>query len=216
MSMGFNHHRFQEVPLIGILRGFAMHQIEPLISAAVHGGLQNLEITMNSPDAAGLIRLAVECAKGALNIGAGTVTSRCLLDEALGAGASFIVTPTLTVDVLDQCVRLRTPVFPGALSPTEIACAWDHGATMVKIFPAELYGPAYIRAIKAPLPRIKLLPTGGVDLKTLPEFMRAGADGAGIGNPLFDRKRIEADDWHWVESQCRAFAEAWRVAVASR
>lgn len=216
MSVIFSHQHFQEMPLIGILRGFATHQIEPLISSAVRGGLRNLEITMNSPDAAGQIRHAVECAKGALNIGAGTVTSRRLLDEALSAGASFIVTPTLVIDVLDQCVRLQTPVFPGALSPTEIACAWDHGATMVKIFPAELHGPAYIRAIKAPLPHIKLLPTGGVDLKTLPEFMRAGADGAGIGNPLFDRKRIEAGDWQWVESQCLAFAETCRVAIASK
>ena len=81
---------------------------------------------------------------------------------------------------------------------------------MVKIFPAETLGPAYIRALKGPLPKIKLLPTGGVDLATLPEFLKAGADGFGVGSPLFDRQRIESGDWLWVETQCRAFAEAYR------
>jgi len=84
---------------------------------------------------------------------------------------------------------------------------------MVKIFPAECVGPGYIRALKAPLRHIKLLPTGGVDLKTLPDFLKAGADGFGIGSPLFDRQRVEARDWTWVEAQCRAFAEVYRAVL---
>jgi 2-dehydro-3-deoxyphosphogluconate aldolase/(4S)-4-hydroxy-2-oxoglutarate aldolase len=95
---------------------------------------------------------------------------------------------------------------------SEVVRAWDLGAMMVKIFPAESVGPNYIRALKAPLPHIKLLPTGGVDLETLPAFLKAGADGFGIGSPLFNRQRVESGDWTWVEAQCRAFAEAHRRA----
>src|SRR6266571_7279320 len=94
----------------------------------------------------------------------------------------------------------------------ELPIVGDLGAMMVKVFPAESVGPGYVRALKAPLPHIKLLPTGGVDLKTLPDFLKAGADGFGIGSPLFDRQRVESCDWTWVEAQCRAFAEAYRQA----
>ncbi|MCI0536360.1 MAG: bifunctional 4-hydroxy-2-oxoglutarate aldolase/2-dehydro-3-deoxy-phosphogluconate aldolase [Verrucomicrobiales bacterium] len=180
-----------------------------IVAAARRGRLTNLEITMNTPGAAEQIQEAIILANGQLNIGAGTVTSPAVLEEALRAGASFIVTPTLNASVVDRCVQVQVPVFPGAFSPNEVVRAWELGATMVKIFPAETLGPAYIRSLKAPLPEIKLLPTGGVNLATLPEFLKAGADGFGVGSPLFDPKRIESGDWPWLEAQCRAFAEAY-------
>jgi 2-dehydro-3-deoxyphosphogluconate aldolase/(4S)-4-hydroxy-2-oxoglutarate aldolase len=169
---------------------------------------------MNTPDAARQIQEASALAAGRINIGAGTVISPALLEEARGAGASFVVTPTLNDAVVRRCVADGIPVFPGAFSPNEVVRAWELGATMVKIFPAETLGPAYIRSLKAPLPQIKLLPTGGVDLVTLPEFMNAGADGFGVGSPLFDRQRVDSGDWVWIEERCRAFAETyqWRRA----
>ncbi len=151
-------------------------------------------------------------AEGRLNVGAGTVINLELLDEAVRAGAAFVVTPTVEPKIITECVNQKMPVFPGAFSPTEVVRAGDLGAMMVKVFPAESVGPNYIRALKVPLPHIKLLPTGGVDLKTLPDFLKAGADGFGIGSPLFDRQRVESRDWTWVEAQCRAFAEAYRQA----
>lgn len=215
MKKFFSRESFEALPVIGILRGFNRQQLIEIVSAAQRGGLTNLEITMNTADAAQQIREANALVGDRVNIGAGTVTSLALLEEALNAGASFIVTPNLHSVVLARCVQDRVPVFPGAFSPNEVVRAWSMGATMVKIFPAETLGPAYLRALKAPLPGIKLLPTGGVDLATLPEFLKAGADGFGVGSPLFDRQRIESGDWPWVEAQCRAFAAAYARARAS-
>ena len=210
MNPSFSAALFQELPIVGILRGFTLVQMRKIVQAALRGGLRNIEITMNTPGAASQLREAVAVAEGRGNIGAGTVINPELLDQALGAGAAFVVTPTVEPKVIVECVNQKVPVFPGAFSPTEVVRAWDLGATMVKIFPAECVGPNHIRALKAPLPHIKLLPTGGVDLKTLADYLKAGADGFGIGSPLFDRQRVESGDWTWVEAQCRAFAEAYR------
>ena len=212
MKESFSWALFQELPIIGILRGFTLGQVREIVRAALRGGLRNIEITMNSTDAVRQLREAVTVAEGQLNIGAGTVINLELLDQALDAGAAFVVTPTIEPKVITACVNQKIPVFPGAFSPTEIVRAWDLGAMMIKVFPAESVGPSYIRALKAPLPHIKLLPTGGVDLKTLPDFVKAGADGFGIGSPLFDRKRVESCDWTWVETQCRAFTETYQQA----
>jgi 2-dehydro-3-deoxyphosphogluconate aldolase/(4S)-4-hydroxy-2-oxoglutarate aldolase len=204
--------RILDLPLIGILRGFNGAQIREIIPAVIRGGLRNLEITMNSPGAAALIRQAVEIAGGSLNIGAGTVTTTAVLREALNSGATFIVTPALNRDVIRVSVGENVPVFPGAFSPSEICEAWEMGVAMVKIFPAEFGGPAYVRSLRGPFPQIKLLPTGGVDVKTAPEFMKAGANGLGVGSPLFDRSRIEAGDWQWMEDQTRRFVAVLRGA----
>jgi 2-dehydro-3-deoxyphosphogluconate aldolase/(4S)-4-hydroxy-2-oxoglutarate aldolase len=209
----FSRALFQEFPIIGILLGFTLGQVTEIVRAVIRGGLRNIEITMNTTDAARQIREAVTMAEGRLNIGAGTVINLELLDQALVEGASFVVTPTLEPKVITECANHKIPEFPGAFSPTEIVRAWELGAMMVKVFPAESVGPGYVRALKARLPHIKLLPTGGVDLKTLPDFLKAGADGFGIGSPLFDRQRVESCDWTWVEARCRAFAEVYRQAL---
>jgi 2-dehydro-3-deoxyphosphogluconate aldolase/(4S)-4-hydroxy-2-oxoglutarate aldolase len=199
-----------ELPLVGILRGFSTAQVEGIVRAALRGGLKNLEITMSSKDTPEQIRRAKEIVGEEMCVGAGTVLNFEQLERALGAGACFIVTPVVNGEVIEPCVRGKIPVFPGAYSPTEILMAWEMGATMVKVFPAETLGPAYIKSIKAPLPHVKLMPTGGVDLKTLPAFIKAGADGFGVGGPLFDRARVEAGDYAWIEEQCRAFVKLFR------
>jgi 2-dehydro-3-deoxyphosphogluconate aldolase/(4S)-4-hydroxy-2-oxoglutarate aldolase len=198
-----------DLPIVGILRGFPTAHVVQIVRASARGGLRNLEITMGPAETPEQIREARALAGEKMCIGAGTVLNLDLLDRALAAGASFIVTPMVNIDVIAECVQRKIPVFPGAYSPTEILRAWDLGATMVKVFPAETLGPGYIKSIKAPLPQVKLMPTGGVDLKTIGAYKKAGADGFGIGGPLFDRPHIEAGDWIWVESQCRAFVEAY-------
>ena len=197
------------IPIVGILRGFTTPQVMEIVNAALRGGLRNLEITMGSAETPQQIHEARRIAGDRMCIGAGTVLNLELLEKALAAGAAFIVTPVVNVDVIEECVRRKIPVFPGAYSATEILCAWELGATMVKVFPAETLGPSYIKAIKAPLPQMKLMPTGGVDLKTLAAYKKAGADGFGVGGPLFDRARVEAGDWKWIEAQCRAFVETY-------
>jgi 2-dehydro-3-deoxyphosphogluconate aldolase / (4S)-4-hydroxy-2-oxoglutarate aldolase len=199
-----------ELPLIGILRGFTPAQLPNIIAAVLEGGLRNIEITMNSPDAELQIQEARALAGKTVNVGAGTVSNLKLLDQALEAGAQFIVTPSLNRDVVTACVERRIPICPGAFSPTEILEASELGATMVKIFPADAGGAAYISGLRGPFPNIKLLPTGGVDLETGRELLRAGAAGLGVGGPLFDQKRIAAGDWAWLQDQTRAFVRLFQ------
>lgn len=195
-------------PLIGILRGFDARAVEGIVTAAAAGGLRHLEITMNSPDATALIRRAKELAGDTMAIGAGTVLGVAELDAALDAGAAFVVTPIVNEAVIGRCAALKVPVFPGAFTPTEILRAWDLGATMVKLFPADQLGPAFVKNVKAPLPHIKVLPTGGITLESLPVWLAAGADGFGVGSPLFDQQRIAARDWPWLAGRCREFVNA--------
>jgi 2-dehydro-3-deoxyphosphogluconate aldolase/(4S)-4-hydroxy-2-oxoglutarate aldolase len=205
MRADFSIRLFHQAPIVGILRGLAADKIRPVVAAAGEGGLTNLEITMNTAGAAAQIRAARQVGGKDMNIGAGTVTTLALLDAALKSGASFIVTPIVVPHVIQRCVVLGVPVFPGALTPTEIAQAWDMGATMVKIFPADAFGPQYLRSLKGPLPQVRLMPTGGVDRKTLAAYAQAGADAYGIGTPLFRPERMAANDWPWLRKECAAF-----------
>ena len=208
----FRTELLEKNPIVGILRGFHTDQLHPLVQAVLEGGLTSLEVTMNTPGAAEQIGIARSAFGNRMNIGAGTVTTLQRLEEALEAGANFIVTPTLAPEVVARCVELNVPVFPGAFTPTEISRAWDMGATMVKVFPAEVLGPGYLRAVKAPLPHIRLMPTGGVDLQTIGDYCRAGAEAVGVGSPLFKADRVAASDWSWIRERSRALAEAWQVA----
>lgn len=198
--------------LIGILRGFDRRAVEGIVPACVRGGLGDLEITMNSPGAVDLIRAATELAREQMRIGAGTVLDRRQMEAAMAAGAKFIVTPVVNEFVIRSCVEQHVPVFPGASSPTEILRAWEMGAAMVKVFPADQLGPAFIRNVKAPLPHVRLLPTGGITLKAIPGFIAAGADGFGVGSPLFDPDRVAADDFDWLEQRCREFVRVVDMA----
>ena len=205
----FRKDWFEELPVVGILRGFASDATARMISAALDGGLRNVEITMNSPGASEQIRRAVDSFGSRANIGAGTVTSPAALEQALSAGASFIVTPIVIPEVIESCVRLGVPVMPGAMSPTEIVSAWELGATVVKVFPADGLGPAYLRSLRGPLPHIPLMPTGGVTVESLPAFRSAGAVAFGVGTPLFDPARAAAGDWTWFQTQAERFTAAW-------
>jgi 2-dehydro-3-deoxyphosphogluconate aldolase/(4S)-4-hydroxy-2-oxoglutarate aldolase len=209
----FNDARFQSLPVVGILRGFSAAETGGALAAAVRGGLTTAEITMDTPGATDRIREAVAAHGREMNVGAGTVTSVERLEQALAAGAMFVVTPTLVTGVIERCVARGVPVFPGALSPTEIMRAWEMGARLVKVFPAEGKGAGFLVALKEALPEVGLMPTGGVSVSTLGTLARAGASGFGVGGPLFQKERVTAGDWGWVEAQCRAFREAWNAVA---
>lgn len=208
MNTRFSSELFERVPIVGILRGLAARHLSPAVQAVLEGGLTNLEVTMNSPGAADQIRQAAELAGPRMNVGAGTVTSLARLEEARQAGASFIVTPTVSPEVIARCVELGLPVFPGALTPTEILQAWQLGATAVKVFPADLFGPNYIRSVLAPLSEVRLMPTGGIDITNLADYWKAGARSFGVGTPLFRPDRIAAEDWAWLMQQAARFVDA--------
>jgi 2-dehydro-3-deoxyphosphogluconate aldolase/(4S)-4-hydroxy-2-oxoglutarate aldolase len=191
----FSWQEFSKVPVVGIIRNLSIDEISKILLVYHAAGLTTIEITMNTPFAADIIRSATEQYRGKLNVGAGTVCSVEDLKLALEAGAQFIVTPILNPEVVKLCVKSKIPVFPGAYTPTEIYQAWELGADMVKVYPATALGPDYIRDVKAPLNKIKLMPTGGISLGNIEAFMKAGADGLGIGGQLFDKQLIKNQDW---------------------
>ena len=166
---------------MGILRGVEADIIDPVIEIAVSSGLETIEITMNTPGASDMIRRAVDAAQGRLMIGAGTVVTSELMKIALDAGAKFIVSPVLAYDVVEYCRDYEIPVFPGALTPQEIYNAWHTGATMVKVFPSNFFGPEYIREIRGPFNNIELLACGGVTPENIREFFDCGVSAVAFG-----------------------------------
>jgi 2-dehydro-3-deoxyphosphogluconate aldolase / (4S)-4-hydroxy-2-oxoglutarate aldolase len=197
--------RFNELPIVGILRGFSLAAIKEMIPIAHKAGLLNIEVTMNSENVSEQIKYLVSEFTGQMNIGAGTVTDMESLNLALNSGASYVVTPIVVPEVIKTCKSLGVPVFPGALTPTEIYTASQLGADMVKLFPASQLGVGYIKAVKGPFPEIKLLATGGVTVENAAEYKSAGVSGFGIGSPLFDKKKMADRDWEWLEKQVKRF-----------
>ncbi len=195
----FSWNGFSKVPIVGIIRNLSFDTIEKILPIYLSAGLTTIEITMNTQAAAEIIRFAADKYKGQLNVGAGTVCNTDDLDLAIKAGSQFIVTPILDPDVVQACVSKNIPVFPGAYTPTEIYQAWKLGASMVKVYPATSLGPEYIKDVKAPLNKIKLMPTGGINLDNIQTFIKAGADGLGIGSQLFDKTLIKDENWDGLE-----------------
>jgi 2-dehydro-3-deoxyphosphogluconate aldolase/(4S)-4-hydroxy-2-oxoglutarate aldolase len=216
LTTPFDHERFWALPVVGILRGFGEDAVCRAAEAAARGGLTTLEIAMNSADAPALIRALVRTVGGDLNVGAGTVRSLDQLDAACDAGAGFVVTPGIDEAVIGACRSRGIPIFPGAFTPTEVHRAWQLAPGLIKLFPGGRFGPSYIAELKAPLSDVKLMPTGGVRLENLAEFVRCGADAFGVGGTLFPRGRMNAGEWGWIEEQARRFARAYRVAQAAR
>jgi len=192
---GFNYGIFQNMPIIGIMRNVTLDHVKHILPLYAKAGLTTLEITMNSNHAEEIISYAVKEYGSVLNIGAGTVCNRKDLNRALEAGAQFIVMPVVNKGVIKDCVSNKTPVFPGAFTPTEVLKAWKLGATMVKVFPAEVLGSRYIKEILAPLNEVQLLATGGISLDNIESYLAAGTKGFGIGSPLFVKRYIEEKDW---------------------
>ncbi len=203
----FSWELFNKAPLVGIIRNVSPEDVKRILPIYREAGLTTVEITMNTPGATDMIRYALENEHYGLNIGAGTVCTKDDLDAALEAGAQFIVTPVLSKKVVKSCVKKGIPVFPGAYTPTEIFQAWSLGASMVKIYPATALGPGYIKDLKAPMSQLKLLPTGGVSLENMEAFLKAGANGLGIGGQLFDRKLIQDKNWDGLKAHFLQFAQ---------
>lgn len=207
-TAAFNEDAFKRMPVVGILRGFAVEQTIAAALAAIRGGLTTIEITMDTSGAAAQIHQLASAVPEGVNIGAGTVCSVADLQMACEAGATFVVTPVVVPDVIAAAVQRKLPIFVGAMTPSEIFAAWQAGATMVKVFPCDQLGPTYIRNVKAPLAQIPLMPTGGVTVETVLEYRKAGASAFGVGSPLFAKSRIDGGDWKWITEQAARFAAA--------
>jgi len=194
MKNEFKADKFDEMPVIGILRNVPLPEIEAILPYYIKAGFTNLEVTMNSNGAEEMIRHLSENYPS-LNIGAGTVCDKNDLKRAVKAGASFIVTPVVDEKVIKKCVKWGIPIFPGAFSPLEIYSASKYGATGVKVFPANHLGPSYIKDVLAPFQHLKLYPTGGVNLENISAYFKAGAKGLGMGGTLFLASLLETKDY---------------------
>jgi len=204
---------FQRKPLMGILRGIQLDDLEPVVEHAIEAGLETLEITMNTTGASELIKHALDIADGRLVLGAGTVLDSVMLDAALEAGATFVVQPTFVEEVASVCVQRKIPVFPGGLTPTEVYTAWRAGAAMVKVFPAQVFGPDYFRELKGPFDDVLLLACGGVSSKTLAAYSRAGADAFAFGASVFREEWITRKEYGLIGNAIRELVAAHNEVV---
>lgn len=198
----------------GVVAVIRLASVEPLLQVAeaiAAGGVRVIEFTMTTPNALEVLA-RVSGVPSAGIFGAGTVLDAETARAAILAGARFIVSPVLCPDVIRLCRRYGVLVIPGAMTPTEILTAWELGADMVKVFPAGVLGPRYLKDILAPLPHLRLIPTGGVTLENTAEYIRAGATAVGVGGDLLDARAIAEGRWPALTE--RAAALMRRVAEA--
>ena len=206
-------NRMMSEGLVPVIRVSSAQEAIDVADAIKEGGVTLIEITMSVPGAIDVIKELAQKYRDEIIMGAGTVLDPETARAALLAGAQFIVTPTLNLDVIQLAHRYSAVVVPGAMTPTEILTAWNAGADMVKVFPAaQLGGPEYLKAIRGPLPQILLVPTGGVNLQNAGAFIKAGAAALGVGGELVDKKAVKEKKFHIITENTRAFIKAIREA----
>lgn len=198
----------RESGVIAIMRARSSDQLLQASDAIRAGGVRAIEVTMTTPGALRVIEQATTRYGQEVVFGAGTVLDAESARAAILSGAQFIVAPSLSVAMVELCRRYSIPVFPGAYTATEVVAAWEAGADMVKIFPASVGGPALIKALKAPLPQIDMVPVGGVRLENAADFIRAGSAALGVGSALVDQKLLDAKDLSVLTERARRFIEA--------
>ena len=195
----------RETGVIAIMRAQSSEQLIAAADAIKAGGVRAIEVTMTTPGALDVIAAANSRYGQDVLFGAGSVLDAETARAAILAGAGFVVAPTLNLSVVAMCNRYSIPVMPGCYTPTEMLTAWEAGADMIKLFPASVGGPALIRAIRAPLPQLEIVPVGGVNLDTAAEFIAKGAAALGVGSSLVNQKLLDAGDMGELERRAEAF-----------
>lgn len=186
--------------LVAIIRASSSEQLVNVAKALHEGGVDVLEVTFTVPNAIEVLSAVKKELGNKILLGAGTVLDSETARAAILAGAEFIVSPTVNLDVIRLCTRYDKLCMPGAFTPTEILAAWEAGADVVKVFPSDVLGPGYLKAIKGPLPQIRLMPTGGVNLKTLRDFVSAGACAVGLGSSLVEKEAVDKGDMNRIRT----------------
>ena len=195
--------------IVAIVRSPDSSQLVEVARALLDGGVRTIEITMSVPNALDVLRQVRTALGDKLLLGAGTVLDPETARAVLLAGAEFIVAPTINLEVIRMCQRYDKLIMPGAFTPTEILTAWEAGADVIKVFPAECVGPAFFKAVRGPLPQVRMMPTGGVDLTTAASFIKAGACCLGVGSQLVDPKLVAERNF----ARIRELAEQYVAAV---
>lgn len=205
----------EESGIIAIVRFDRSEQLIQVAKAIRAGGVGIIEFTMTTPNALGIIEESAREFGDEVLLGAGTVLDGETARAAILAGAEFIVAPTLDPEVIEICRRYSKVVIPGALTPTEILTAWESGADFVKVFPATLGGPSYLKAIRGPLPQVKLIPVGGVSLENVADFIKAGAVAVAVGGNLVKKRAIAEGNFAELTETAHQFVAAVREGRAS-
>ncbi|HBI43145.1 MAG TPA: 2-dehydro-3-deoxyphosphogluconate aldolase, partial [Planctomycetales bacterium] len=205
MSKDSDLRRVLDSGIVAVVRSPDGQQLVEVARALADGGVTVVEITMTVPDALDVVRQVRRALGDRILLGAGTILDPETARAALLAGAEYLVAPTFNLDVIRVCQRYDKLIMPGAFTPTEILAAWEAGADIVKVFPADVLGPAFFKALRGPLPQIRLMPTGGVDLHTAADFLRAGACCLGVGGQLVDPKAVAAGDFNRIRSLARQY-----------
>lgn len=181
----------QDLGVVAVIRMKDAGRLRAVIDAIAEGGVRAIEVTMSVPGAVGLIAALAPVLPSSILFGAGTVLDAATARAVIDAGARFVVSPVFRREVIDACHERGVAVAPGCFTPTEILDAHEYGADVVKVFPATALGPSYLKDVRAPLPQVRLMPTGGVTLDNAGEWIRAGAVAVGVGSNLLDAKAIE-------------------------
>jgi 2-dehydro-3-deoxyphosphogluconate aldolase/(4S)-4-hydroxy-2-oxoglutarate aldolase len=193
--------------IVAVIRADSPDQLVEVAEALVAGGVEVMEVTFTVPRATQVLEKVAAKLGNRILLGAGTVLDPETARAAILSGAEFIVSPTTNVQVIEMCRRYSKLAMPGALTPTEVVTAWQAGADIVKIFPSELTGPRYLKLLHAPLPQVRLMPTGGVNVDTAGEYLKAGACALGVGGALVDPKLVAAGDMKEIERRARQLVE---------
>ncbi|MBX3397986.1 MAG: bifunctional 4-hydroxy-2-oxoglutarate aldolase/2-dehydro-3-deoxy-phosphogluconate aldolase [Gemmataceae bacterium] len=212
MAREQNLQRVIECGLVAVVRFADPGPLVNVLKAIADGGITVAEVTFTVPDALGVIREAKRQLGDRVLLGAGTVLDAETARAAILAGAEFLVSPLVNVDVIRMARRYDKLVMPGAFTPTEILTAWEAGADIVKVFPADILSPAFFRAMRGPLPQVKLMPTGGVDLTTAGEYLKAGAVCLGVGGQLVDAKLVTTGNFNAIRDLAKQYVDAVRYA----
>jgi 2-dehydro-3-deoxyphosphogluconate aldolase/(4S)-4-hydroxy-2-oxoglutarate aldolase len=212
MSKADDLRRVLDSGIVAIVRSSDSTQLVQVAKALADGGITVLEITMTVPDALEVLRQVRRALGERVLLGAGTVLDAETARAVLLAGAEFIVAPTVNTEVIRLCQRYDKLVMPGAFTPTEILTAWEAGADIVKVFPADVLGPAFFKALRGPLPQVRMMATGGVDLETGPVFLKAGACCLGIGGQLVEPKAIAERNFDRLRDLARQYVDCVRKA----
>jgi 2-dehydro-3-deoxyphosphogluconate aldolase / (4S)-4-hydroxy-2-oxoglutarate aldolase len=195
--------QIEDVGVVAVIRMRDPGKLRAVVDALAEGGVRVLEVTMTVPGAIELIRQLSPSLPAGFLLGAGTVTDAKTARAVVDAGAAFVVSPVFKPEVIVACHECDVPVVPGCFSPTEILAAHEAGADLVKVFPATMLGPQFIKDVRAPLPQVKLMPTGGVTVDNAGEWIRAGAVAVGVGSALVDSRAIDAGHFDVIAANAR-------------
>jgi len=204
--------RIETTGLVAVIRADSADQLVDAFRALKDGGIDIAEVTMTTPGALDVIHQASQKLGKECVIGVGSVLDPETARAAILAGAQYVVAPTLNLGVIEMAHRYDKPVIPGGLTPTEIMTAWQAGADVVKVFPANHFGPQYFKDLLAPMPQLKLTPTGGVDLTTAADWIKAGAVCLGVGSSLVKKELIKSKDWAGLTKLAKQFVDVVKQA----